>query len=775
MLRAGFTGDPSQVSIRNGDLEAVPQGHISFSAQARLKSWTYTPSSPIAVNISAAQMSLADLERLANQTFPVTGTLGLEISVKGSQLNPVGQGTITIANAKVSTESVQNISVKFQGDGNTIHANLTMQMPAGTAHADANYSPRSQEYTARIQAQNFRLEKLQTVKARNMHVAGGMNLDVSGHGTVKDPQLQATLEIPQLQMQKQSIQGIKLQTTVQNHVATIALDSAVQKIFIKARGTVGIETPYMTDVRLDTGRIDFQPLVAIYAPEQAADLSGQTELHASVRGPLADKNRVEAHLNVPNLALKYKQFQLSAVKEIRVDYQDGTATLQAMSIRGTGTSIDAQATVPVSSPKAATFLVQGNVDLQIAQMFVPGLASSGQIQFDVDSRRYGPNSNLNGQIKIVKAAMHTVDSPVGLDDANGVLNVTQTRLEVANFSGQVGGGTINATGAVAFRPSIQFGLGFTANNIRVRYPEGVRAILASNLSLRGNPQASVLSGQVKIQRVSFTPDFDLSTFTGQFSGETSDSGAPGSFAQSMKLDIAVQSTSQMNLQSSQVSLRGDANLRVVGTAAEPVILGRSNLTGGEFFLAGNRYELQHGTVDFLNPVQTEPVVDLQVKTVINEYNIALNLTGPMSRLQTTYTSDPALPPVDIINLIARGKTIESADANPTPSPTSSLGAQSLLASGISSQVSGRLAKLAGVSQLQIDPGLASDNGQSPGARIAIQQRVTSNLLVTFATDITSTQRQAVQIEYKFNPKWSVSGTRNQNGGFGVDGRYRKDF
>jgi len=53
--------------------------------------------------------------------------------------------------------------------------------------------------------------------------------------------------------------------------------------------------------------------------------------------------------------------------------------------------------------------------------------------------------------------------------------------------------------------------------------------------------------------------------------------------------------------------------------------------------------------------------------------------------------------------------------------------------------------------------------------------VTSNLLVTFVTDITSTQRQAVQIEYKFNPKWSVTGTRDQNGGFGVDGRYRKDF
>jgi translocation and assembly module TamB len=790
VLHTGFTANPSQVTLSNGDLEAAPppqnaqdrralgtpapQGRINFSANVKLKQWAYTSSSPITANISGSQISVADLERLANQTYPVSGTLSLNVALHGSQLNPIGQGTLTVTKAKVSTESIQNLTVKFEGDGNTVKANLTVQMPAGTARADVNYFPKNEGYDAHVQAQNFRLEKLQTVIARNMQIAGGVNLNVSGKGTVKDPQLQATIEIPQLQLQKQTVQGIKLQTTVQNHVATIALDSDVAKTFIKAHGTVGIETPYMADVHLDSGKIDFQPLVALYAPAQAADLSGQTELHATVRGPLADKNRVEAHLEIPNLDLHYKQFQLAAAKPIRVDYQNGTATLQPTSLRGTGTNIDAQAVVPVTTPKAASFLVQGNVDLGIAQLLVPDLTSSGQLQFDLDSKRYGGGANVNGQIKIVNAALHTVDSPVGLDSGNGLINVTQTRLEIASFEGQVGGGTINATGAVAYRPAIQFQLGLTANNIRLRYPEGVRAILASNLALTGNVEASQLAGQVRIERVSFTPDFDLSTFISQFSGEASDSGAPGSFTQGMKLNIAVQSTSQMNLESSQVSVKGDANLRVVGTAADPVILGRTNLTGGEFFLAGNRYQVDHGTIDFMNPVRTEPVLNVQVKTTINEYNITLGLNGSIDRLQTTYQSDPALPPVDIINLIASGKTVESA-ANSSPSPTSALGAQSLLASGISSQVSGKIAKLAGVSQLQIDPGLGTDNGQNPGARIAIQQRVTSNLLVTFATDITSTQRQAIQVEYKLNPKWSVSGTRNQNGGFGMDGRYRKDF
>jgi hypothetical protein len=41
------------------------------------------------------------------------------------------------------------------------------------------------------------------------------------------------------------------------------------------------------------------------------------------------------------------------------------------------------------------------------------------------------------------------------------------------------------------------------------------------------------------------------------------------------------------------------------------------------------------------------------------------------------------------------------------------------------QVSGKIAKLAR-SQLQIDPGLEAGGGQDPGARVAIQQRVSNN-------------------------------------------------
>jgi translocation and assembly module TamB len=122
-------------------------------------------------------------------------------------------------------------------------------------------------------------------------------------------------------------------------------------------------------------------------------------------------------------------------------------------------------------------------------------------------------------------------------------------------------------------------------------------------------------------------------------------------------------------------------------------------------------------------------------------------------------------------LIAFGKTSEAPDANPTP--PGALGAESLIASQVTGQVTSRESKIAGISQLSVDPVLAGSNQRNPGARITVQQRVTGNIFVTFSTDVTSTQDQSVQ--YKVSPRFSISGTRDQNGGFGFDTKIQKKW
>ena len=774
LLRASVNASPAGMSIQDGELDPARQGRIAFNAQVGLKKWAYTPQNPLAGRAQITQISLAELARAANVKTQVAGVLNGKVALRGTEENPIGEGALSITKAQVAQEPIQSVALRFNGDGNTVHANLDAQIMAGAAHAVLTYYPKLQGYELNLQAPNIRLDDVQTLKARNIVTNGVFSLQAAGKGTIKNPQLDASLTIPQLTVQKQTIRDLKLTANVAQHVATVDLNSQVADTFARAHGTIGLEGEMPVDASFDTQNIPLQPLLATYAPDQATDFSGQTELHATVRGPLKDRTRLEAHILVPRLNVQYKTIQLAAAQPIRADYANGTLVLERSQIRGTGTQLEFRGNIPITTNAPANLLLQGNVDLKLLELLQPDIESSGQVQFDINS--YGTtNPDVKGQVRIVNANLIPADQPIGLTKGNGVLTLGPRRLDVQTFEGQVGGGTVVASGGIVYRPSLQYDLALRGTGITYVYNDAVRANADAQLALAGMPMAAVVRGKITLTRLSFTPDFDLTTFIGQLSGETSSSPA-GGMTQSTKLDIAVQTASDMNLTSRSLSVQGSANLRVGGTAANPVILGRANITGGDLIFRGNRYVVQNGSIVFANPVRTEPVVNVAVNTTINEYNIDMRFQGPIDRLQTAYTSDPALPPVDIISLLAFGKTTEAAavaGANNATTP-STLGAEAALASGISSGVTSRVEKLAGISQLTIDPTLGGNN-QNPGARIAVQQRVTGNLFVTFATDLTSTQREQIQVEYRLSRKWSVSGTRDQNGGFGFDARVHRDF
>jgi translocation and assembly module TamB len=196
-----------------------------------------------------------------------------------------------------------------------------------------------------------------------------------------------------------------------------------------------------------------------------------------------------------------------------------------------------------------------------------------------------------------------------------------------------------------------------------------------------------------------------------------------------------------------------------------------NVTGGDLIFRGNRYFLEPSTLDFVDPYRIDPRVNLNVSTKVQDYDIHMLFRGTVDQLRTTYTSEPPLPPADIINLLVFGKVTEAQSDTPT---FGTLGAQSMLASQVSSQVTSRIEKIAGISQLSIDPKLGG-NQQDPGARITIQQRVTGSLFVTFATDATSTQRQVIKLEYQATPRVGVSTVRDQNGGFAFDVTMKKTW
>jgi autotransporter translocation and assembly factor TamB len=115
-----------------------------------------------------------------------------------------------------------------------------VRLPAGAADGTIDYFPKQQGYQANIRANGIRLAQLETVKARNLGVAGVLNLNAAGRGTLKDPQLVATAVIPELSAQGQKISGITLRADVANHVARLNLDSRVINTRLNGQSTINL-------------------------------------------------------------------------------------------------------------------------------------------------------------------------------------------------------------------------------------------------------------------------------------------------------------------------------------------------------------------------------------------------------------------------------------------------------------------------------------------------------------------------------------------------------
>jgi translocation and assembly module TamB len=768
-VRASIDVSSSGAALQNGYLESEQQGQLSFDGRADLQHWSLPPTNPVSMHAKITKLSINELEQLGELAYPVNGDLSGDLWIEGSQQNPTGRGSLQLVRASAWGEPVKALKLDFQGDRESLKATGQLQMPAGSVDANLTYSPEAQRYDADVSTVGLDLSRVQTLRERSGPVSGSLTATVTGKGTVKDPQLNAQVQIPQLQISGQAFEKIQAQLNLGHQHADFSMDSTVAGGYLQAKGSVDLKDEYLSNATMDVRALPLGPLLGKYLPKQRQDLQGLLEIHGALNGPLKELARVEGHVEIPTFNLRYRDFQIANDRPLRMKYSNGTVTVEEARIKGTGSELSVQGTIPVKSAAPLNLSLNGTVDLGLLQMVAPDAHASGQVQIDLKASGSSSRPTSQGQIRIVNTSLSAESLPVALSGINAEMTVSGNRIDLSELKGTAGGGTISGHGSFIYGPQPNLDLELEAKSVRV-HQTGIRSTMDGKIQLSGSSQKSLLSGKVLIDRLSFQEGFDLSTFLGQFSGEPTVSTL-STFQNNMQLNVSVQSTQNLNLASSQLSIEGSADLHVTGTAGNPVILGRVALTSGEVFFLSKRFEIHSGTIAFANPVRTEPVVNLFVNTTVRQYKITMNFVGPLDRLKTNYTSDPSLPPLDIINLLAFGKTTSEAASNTSTPP--SLGAESALAQGVAGHVGKGVQNLTGISQLTIDP--MAGNTQNPGAQVSIQQRVTGSVLLTFSTDVTSTQSQTVQLQYQPKPQVTISVLRDQFGGYGFDVRLHKVF
>jgi translocation and assembly module TamB len=743
---------------------------------------TYAWDDETQINATAdlAQAQLSDVLQIAGQqnNYPVTGTLDLHGRAAGTLAALSGSGHIALASGVAYGEPYQAVNLDLSVQGKQIEAtNVSLKAHDMQVAGDGGYNLASQRLHAHIAGRNLVLSKFATVQKSGVAADGTLSLTADANGTLEQPGLKANLTLANLSASGHPIGEAAADLHSEGKLLYLTTHATLVGAKLDATGQAQLTGDLDSQAKLTVAGLDVGKAIDLFAPGSLKATSNIDGV-VTVSGPLKTPTSLQGTAALNNFNVKLEGIELKAAEPIHASLKSGVATLDQLHITGTDTDLRAGGTAQVlgaTDPKggALNLKVSGSVSPALAHVFDSEVKASGKVSFNVAAGGQLKQPALSGKVLFehVNASMESI--PNGLTDMNGTLTFNEDRLQVDNLTAITGGGKIVIGGFFTYRDGLFANLTATGETVRVRYA-GLSSTANVNLKLQGGPENLRLSGTVLITRFGVGADVDFAAFAG--SGGVAAPPDPGSITDKILLDVHVTSSPQLDFQNSYAKLAGTVDLNIRGSIAAPTVLGRIQITDGSATFAGTTYQLQRGDIYFSNPVRIDPVIDLDATARVENYDITVGLHGTSSNFKPTYRSEPPLSEADVFNLLALGRTQEEAQlyqeqqVQAGTDPTTS----ALLGGALNATVSSRASKLFGVGSVKIDPAFVGTLGNS-SARITVQQQVTQQITVTFATNVNESAEQLIQVQYQLNHNQSLVATRDETGVFSIVYKIRKRY
>ncbi len=770
-------------------------------------SYAWDNDTAVNATVGLTNAQIPDLLQLAGQqnNVQLTGTANVHAHTVGTLENLSGNGNITLTNGVAYGEAYQTIAVDANVQGQQINAtrllvqaqdatvtaaggfNLTTKQATATQltvssngmqiTGSGGYNLNTKRITAQLAGHDIRLSKIAYLQKNYPGYDALVNLDLSANGTVDQPNLKANLNLAGVTVQGKVLGQLQATAYTQGSTAFYDVHSNLVGAQIAANGQTALTGEYQTQAKLTLTSVDVAKAVALFSPG-STDARSQIDGTVTLSGPAAKPQRLTADAVFSQFAVTVQGVTLKQTEPIRVGLQNGTAKIDSLHIQGPDTRLDAQGTAVVfgdPNPQGGALDVHatGGVNLALAHTLAPQLITSGKVTFDVGAEGRLKQPELTGRVLFDNANLAIDGIPNGLSNLTGSMVFNQNRLQVENVTATSGGGKVTVTGYVGYQNGLFSDLTATVDNVRIRYA-GLSTTANASIRLQGGQAALFLSGNVLITRFGVGADVDFAQFAG--AGGISVPPDPTSILNKIRLDVHLASAPQLDFQNSYAKIAGTVDLNVRGTAAVPSVLGTIRITDGSATFAGTSYELERGVIYFSNPVRINPIIDLDVTTHIENYDITVGVQGDATNLKPIYRSSPPLTEADIFNLLALGKTQEESQISTQQAteagtdPTTS----AILSGALNATISSRVGKLFGAGSVKIDPSYVGTLGNST-ARITVQEPLTKQLTLVFATNVNESAQQLIQVSYQISENTSVVATRDEAGVFSIVYRIRKRY
>jgi len=783
-----------------GSLRALFQGSIG------LQEWKTSDASPVAGSATLKNAAMTDVDALLQvATLPVTGTLNASAQVNGTLAQLRAQADVEVLKGALRDEPFDRISAQATYAANTLTVTRA-QINAGTRQVFLSGSLQHQPGrfdTGRlrfdVRSNVMALEQIRSIEQLRPGIQGTLQVTASGQVELtpaaktvyRIDELNADIATKGLQLEDQPVGDVHVTANSQGAQLRVHLDSTVAGSVVKGDGEWRMEGDYPGAANINFSRVDLASLKPwLYkTPTEEARFAGFLEGALHLEGPALNWRAMKGDLRVPQfefgpaLGLNPAADALTLKNNgpVVLHFANSIVTLDNARLLGRGTDLTLSGHVSTEQKNPLDLHVNGHADLAILQDFSKDFVSSGGVVADATVRGSFSDPQINGRLAFEKAAFNIVDVPNGISEATGTVIFTKDRATIQSLSGETGGGKIDLSGFASYGGGqTVFRLHARAREVRVRYPEGVSTVANANLNLTGTSDSSMLSGTVTILRTGVNLQSDFSSILAKSAGPVQTPSARKGPLGGLSFDVQIETAPDIQLQSSLTeNVQAEANLRLRGTASNPAILGRINITQGKLTFFGTKYTLSQGSVSFFNPVKVEPILNIDLETKARGIDITLTVSGPLTKLTLTPRSDPPLQFSEIVALLATGRAPTSdpsllAQQSSEPQSWQQMGASALLGSAIANPVAGRLQRFFGVSKLRIDPTLSGVEN-NPQARLTLEQQVTPAITFTYITNVTSSNPLMIQVEWAISKQWSAVALREENGLFGLDFFYHRRF
>ena len=779
---------------------ALSRGHVRFGAmdtqidgQLELTDWSFLPADQWTADVNFDNAPVDAIQKLFRWDYPVQGVLSGQLHGRGTREEPDITGLFDLSGGKVLGVSFNRLRGRLDvapGEVSIADAELRVFAPgkengrgAGIVTGKVSYRFADQSVTADLVGASLPLENVEKLQSVRLPVGGGVTFRLKASGPIAALQADGTFRVVDFRVGKDVIGSFEGSLNSDGGVAKLKLGSAMATGGISGEITLGLADPYALNGTVSIVNMDLDPYLITALHLEQFNGHGVADGDITVAGNLKHPEKIVVDAKFSKLALTYANVQLENSGPIHLRSSKESLEIDQAAFKGTDTNITIAGTVRFAERSTLGLKLNGALDLRLLTGFVPSLQASGPAQISASFEGSLDRPRITGKVHIEDASARVSDFPTGMSNIKGDLTFDATRLFFENVTAESGGGTLHLAGSVNYvETPLRYDITMRTDQVRIRYPEGMSWLAGGSLRLAGTPTSGLLSGKVTIERVTLTQNLGAASVLVSSKGSISGPSTSSPFLRNLQFDIAAISAPDARMEWPGAELEAEASLRVRGTWERPILLGHIHILSGDLTFHGDRYQVTRGDMNFSNPFQLDPVVNVEATTTIQQYEITLNFNGPASKLTLSYRSDPPLPANDIITLLALGQTSSEASirgGGTGSQQNASSGASAILSEAVSSQLGGRLERLFGITRFGVGPGLAevgsTTSSQNAAARVTVQQQVTRNLTITYVSNVGSTQQQIIQVEYNISKNVSIVALRDYNGTFGVDVKIKKHF